>query len=87
MARPCRQQLCPFCNALDHFEPALQLEEALRKTAAPSPWPGLTDASKRAKAIELARENSLFERLALRLSGQGAGSARLLSCELKPPGS
>ncbi|MCX6963572.1 MAG: hypothetical protein NTZ08_14175, partial [Verrucomicrobia bacterium] len=64
-----------LCNALDHFEPALQLEEALRKTAAPSPWPGLTDASKRTKAIALARENGLFERLAERLVGQGAGSA------------
>jgi hypothetical protein len=64
-----------LCNALDHFEPALQLEEALRKTAAPSPWPGLTDASKRTKAIALARENGLFERLAERLAGQGAGYA------------
>jgi hypothetical protein len=64
-----------LCNALDHFEPALQLEEALRKTAAPSPWPGLTDASKRAKAIALARENGLFERLAERLAGQGEGYA------------
>ena len=64
-----------LCKALDHFEPALQLEEALRKTAAPSPWPGLTDASKRTKAIALARENGLFERLAERLAGQGEGSA------------
>jgi len=56
-----------LCNALDHFEPALQLEEALRKTAAPSPWPGLTDASKRTKAIAPARENGLFERLAERM--------------------
>ncbi|MFM8831214.1 MAG: hypothetical protein ACKOHM_09465 [Spartobacteria bacterium] len=58
-----------LCHALDHFEPALQLEQALRKTAAPSPWPGLTDASQRAKAIALARENGLFERLAMRLAG------------------
>ena len=58
-----------LCKALDHFEPALQLEEALRKTAAPSPWPGLTDASKRTKAIALARENGLFERLDERLAG------------------
>ena len=64
-----------LCNALDHFEPALQLEEALRKTAARSPWPGLTDASKRTKAIALARENGLVERLAERLAGQGAGYA------------
>ena len=64
-----------LCKALDHFEPALQLEEALRKTAAPSPWPGLTDASKRTKAIALARENGLFERLAERLAGQGEGYA------------
>jgi hypothetical protein len=63
-----------LCKALDHFEPALQLEEALRKTAAPSPWPGLTDASKRANAIALARENGLFERLAERLAGRGGGS-------------
>ena len=67
--------MTPLCKALDHFEPALQLEEALRKTAAPSPWPGLTDAAKRAKAIELARENGLFDRLAERLAGQGEGSA------------
>jgi hypothetical protein len=66
--------MTPLCKALDHFEPALQLEEALRKTAAPSPWPGLTDDSKRAKAIALARENGLFERLAERLAGQGEGS-------------
>ena len=57
-----------LCHALDHFEPALQLEEAMRKTAAPSPWPGLTDAFKRARAIELARENGLFERLSNRLA-------------------
>jgi hypothetical protein len=63
-----------LCKALDHFEPALQLEEALRKTAAPSPWPGLTDASKRTKAIALAHENGLFERLAERLAGRGGGS-------------
>jgi hypothetical protein len=63
-----------LCKALDHFEPALQLEEALRKTAAPSPWPGLTDASKRANAIALAHENGLFERLAERLAGRGGGS-------------
>jgi hypothetical protein len=67
--------MTPLCKSLDHFEPALQLEEALRKTAAPSPWPGLTDASKRTKAIALARENGLFERLAERLAGQGEGSA------------
>ena len=60
--------MTPLSKALDHFEPALQLEEAMRKTAAPSPWPGLTDAAKRAKAIELARENGLFERLAKRLA-------------------
>ncbi|MFN6017316.1 MAG: hypothetical protein ACK49N_07040, partial [Verrucomicrobiota bacterium] len=64
-----------LCKALDHFEPALQLEEALRKTAAPSPWPGLTDASKRTKAIALAHENGLFERVAERLAGQGGGHA------------
>jgi hypothetical protein len=63
-----------LCKSLDHFEPALQLEEALRKTAAPSPWPGLTDASKRTKAIALAHENGLFERLAERLAGRGGGS-------------
>jgi hypothetical protein len=67
--------MTPLCKALDHFEPALQLEEALRKTAAPSPWPGLTDASKRTRAIALARENGLFERLAERLAGQGSGYA------------
>jgi hypothetical protein len=67
--------MTPLCNALDHFEPAIQLEEALRKTAAPSPWPGLTDAAKRTKAIALARENGLFERLTERLAGQGAGYA------------
>ena len=67
--------MTPLCKSLDHFEPALQLEEALRKTAAPSPWPGLTDASKRTKAIALARENGLFERLGERLAGQGGGSA------------
>ena len=67
--------MTPLCKALDHFEPALQLEEALRKTAAPSPWPGLNYDSKRTKAIALARENGLFERLAERLAGQGEGSA------------
>ncbi|MFN6045803.1 MAG: heparinase II/III family protein [Verrucomicrobiota bacterium] len=67
--------MTPLCKALDHFEPALQLEEALRKTAAPSPWPGLADAAKRAKAIELARENGLFERLAKRLAVSAQDSA------------
>jgi hypothetical protein len=76
--------MTPLCKALDHFEPALQLEEALRKTAAPSPWPGLTDASKRAKAIALARENGLFERLAERLAGQGSGYAYGYSANPQP---
>ncbi|MFN6017228.1 MAG: heparinase II/III family protein [Verrucomicrobiota bacterium] len=67
--------MTPLSKALDHFEPALQLEEALRKTAAPSPWPGLADAAKRAKAIELARENGLFERLAKRLAVSAQDSA------------
>ena len=67
--------MTPLSKALDHFEPALQLEEAMRKTAAPSPWPGLTDAAKRAKAIELARENGLFERLAKRLAASAEDSS------------
>ena len=72
---PSQKIMTPLSKALDHFEPALQLEEAMRKTAAPSPWPGLTDAAKRAKAIELARENGLFERLAKRLAASAEDSS------------